>query len=530
VTAIVAAGCSGSDSGQSPSPGPPGTSVTRDQLTVGLVTDAPTWAPVSARWTTEQYQVGRALYDPLITYDDSYRAKPYLAESLTANSDFTEWTLQLRSGVKFQDGTDLDAAAVKTQLEAARTAPGLTGALTPISSIDQTGPRSLVVHMSTPWSAFQDVLASQIGFIASPKTMDDTSPDAHPVGTGPFAFDEWVKGDHLRLKRNQAYWQTPGPPLATIDFKVVVDGGARTAAVQSGSLDLAEVPEADAQAKVAHLGGADGPMQVLTDQSGETPELVIALQSAKLPFSSSPARQAVAFSIDRDAVVKRIFSNSYPLAEGPYSEGSPWYGQAPWPTWDAGKARKSASDYQKEAGRRLAFDLLFPDDPTLAPLGQLLVSEMETAGIDVTLDVMPASDITQRTTSGEYDAALLSTFAGGTPDEDYGLLYGKTVSIVPGVDSANIARFRDPVVDEALDAARATNDISKQSDEYQKVQEELAREQPYVFIVHLQGSLIAGKDVQGLTKWTLPDGSAGIPELRTTVALNQVWVGTPPKG
>jgi ABC-type transport system substrate-binding protein len=528
VVALLAA-CSGSDSGQSPAPGPPGTAVKGTELSFGLSTDADTWAPISDRWSTEQYQVGRALYDPLMTYDDSYRAKPYLASSLKPNADFTEWDLELRDGVKFHDGTVLDAAAVKAQLEAARNAPGLDGAMAPVSSIDQTGPRSLVVHTSTPWSTFQDVLASQIGFIASPATMSASGPDVHPVGTGPFRFDTWAKGDHLHLQRNADYWQTPAPPLEGIDFRVILDAGARIAGVQDGTLSMAELGEADAQAKVAHLGGDNGSMQVLTDHSGETPELIIALQSSKLPFSSAPARQAVAFAIDRDAVVKRIFSGSYPLAEGPYSEGSPWYGQAPWPMWDAGKARKSASDFQKDVGRRLSFELLFPDDPALAPLGQLVQSQFETAGIDVTLNRVSTDEIASRTRKGEYDAAVMSSFAGGTPDEDYGLLYGKTISIVPGTDSPNLARFRDPTVDVALDAARATSDISKQSDQYQKVQEELAREAPYVFLVHLQGSIIAGRDVQGLTKWTLPDGSSGIPELRTTVALNQVFLGPPPK-
>jgi peptide/nickel transport system substrate-binding protein len=528
VALVILAGCSSPDASPGPPSSPPGTSVRGSELSFGLAADADTWAPITTRWTAQQYQVGRALYDPLISYDDSYRPQPYLAESLTPNGDFTEWTLNLRSGVTFHDGSPLDAAAVKAQLEAARRAPGLTGSLTPVTSIDQTGPRSLVVHTSTPWSAFQHVLASQIGFIATAATMSATGSDARPIGTGPFAFDEWAKGDHLHLKRNPTYWQK-APPLDGIDFKVIVDPMARVQGVQSGTLNVAELFESDAQAKVAHLGGENGAIQVLTDNSGETPELVIALQSAKLPFSSSPARQSVAFSIDRDAVVKRIFSGSYPLAEGPYSEGSPWYGQAPWPAWDAGKARKSATDYQKDEGRRLSFELLFPDDPGLAPLGQLLVAQLEAAGVDVTLNVLPTDQIAERTRMGQYDAAVMSSFAGGQPDEDYGLIYGKGISIVPGVESPNLARFRDPIVDEALDKARATNDISKQADQYQKVQEELAREAPYVFLVHLQGSLIAGKNVQGLTHWTLPDGSPGISELRTTVALHQAYLGDPPK-
>ena len=529
---ILLAGCSDPQSGQSPPSSPPATSVPGStQLSFGLATDAATWAPISTRWSTEQYQVGRALYDPLMTYDDSYRIKPYLASSLQANADFTEWTLELRDGVTFQDGSPVDAAAVKAQLEAARTAAGLPGALTPITGIDQTGPRTLVVHMSTPWSAFQDVLASQIGFIASPATMSDTATDAKPIGTGPFAFDEWTKGQHLHLKRNPTYWQKPQPPLEGIDFQVIADPAARVAGVQAGTLNVAELFDADAQAKVAHLGGDNGSIQVLTDHSGETPELVIALQSAKLPFASSPARQAVAFSIDRDAVVEADLQRLVPPGGGPLQRGFALVRPGPMAGVGRGQVPEvGVSDYQKDEGRRLSFELLFPDDPSLASLSQLL--DRPDAGRRDRRDPHRARRRT-RSRSGPARAPttrpVMSSFAGGTPDEDYGLLFGKGTPIAPGTESANLARFRDPIVDEALDKARATNDISKQSDQYQKVQEELAREAPYVFLVHLQGSLIAGRNVQGLTKWTLPDGSQGIPELRTTVALNQVYIGDPPK-
>jgi ABC-type transport system substrate-binding protein len=302
----------------------------------------------------------------------------------------------------------------------------------------------------------------------------------------------------------------------------------RVRSERSGQLDIAEVHEPAVEARAEQLGGATGSLQVLTDNSGETTELVIALQSSIPPFNASPARQAVAFGVDREAVSRRIFSGAYPQAYGPYSEGAPWYGQAPWPGWDAGKARQSAQDYTRESGKPLRFTMLFPSDPLYASLGQLLVDEFEAAGLGVTLEILSASEVRSRVESGDYEAAVLPLFGGGHPDEDFGLIYGKTVSLVPGSVGPNYARFRDDVVDEAIDKSRAVGDIGKQADQFQKIQEVLAKEAPYVFLVHLQGSMIATKNVQGLTKWHLPDGSLGISQLKTTVALNETWIGAPP--
>jgi peptide/nickel transport system substrate-binding protein len=184
-------------------------------------------------------------------------------------------------------------------------------------------------------------------------------------------------------------------------------------------------------------------------------------------------------------------------------------------------------EFRQKTGRPLRFTVLFPDDAVYAGLGQLLVREYDAAGIGVGLEVLPSTEIRSRVERGEYEAAVLPLFAGGYPDEDFGLIYGKGTAVDVGTPTANLARFRDPVIDEAVELSRATGDISKQADQYQAVQEKLARESPYVFLVHLQGSIVAGPAVQGLTAWTLPNGAPGISQLRTTVSLGQAWVARP---
>lgn len=522
--AILASACSSApEPSSAPPTGPQGVSASGGELRFGLASEPAGLSPVGPRWSTEQYQVARALYDPLVSYDENYAPKPLLAESVSPNDNFTAWTIKLRDGVRFHDDSPLDAETVRAQFESARQSAGLSASLALVSAVEAKDPRTVVVRMSVPWSAFLHVLASQVGFVASRSTTSSADPE-RPIGTGPFAFDAATKGERIHVKRSPSYWQKGQPVLDGVDFRIVPDPAVRLRGVRAGQLDVAEVHEPEVEAKAATLGGEKGPLQVLTDNSGETPELVIVLQSAKQPFVLPMARQAVAFGVDREAVSRRVFAGAYPQAYGPYSEGSPWYGQAPWPGWDAGKARQSAIDYQSEAGKPLRFTMLFPSDPLFASLGQLLVSEFEAAGIGMTLEILPPDEVKRRTELGDFEASVMPLFAGGHPDEDFGLLYGKGTSLTPNATTPNLARLKDPIIDEAIDKSRAAGDISKQSDQYQKVQEELAREAQYVFLIHLQGSIVAGKNVQALTKWTLPDGSLGISQLRTTVSLNDAWV------
>ncbi|MBI2704657.1 MAG: hypothetical protein HYX32_05120 [Actinobacteria bacterium] len=523
--ALLAPACATPPEGAStPASAPQGVAA-GGELRFGLATEPSGLSPTGDRWTTEQFQVARTIYDPLVSYDENYVPKPVLAETVVANDTFTVWTLTVRDGIAFHDGSPFDAEAVRTQLDAARQAPTFSGLLAPITSVETAAARTIEVRLSTPWSAFQHVLASQVGFMAAAPSPAAGAVD-RPIGTGPFMWDT-ATPEQVRVKRSSAYWQKGQPVLDAVDFRIVPDAAVRLRAVRSGQLDVAEVHEPDVEARAERLGGSEGPLQVLTDNSGESPELVIALQSARPPFVSAPARQAVAFGIDREAVSQRLFSGGYPQAYGPYSEGSPWYGQAPWPAWDAGRARQSAQDVMRETGRPLRFTLLFPSDPLYAGLGELLVDELNAAGIGIALEVLSSREVQDRVEAGNYEAALLPLFGGGYPDEDFGLLYGKGISIAPGSSSPNFARFRNTAIDEAIEKSRATGDIGKQADQYQKIQELLAKEAPYVFLVQLQGSIVAGRNVQGMTTWTLPDGSRGISQLKTTVALNQAWVGAP---
>jgi peptide/nickel transport system substrate-binding protein len=491
------------------------------ELSFGLASDPTNLNPTASRWDAPGLQVARAVYDPLLTYDESSNVQPYLATEVVPDDEFTTWTITVRDGVRFHDGSLLDAEAVKANLEASRLGPE-SGWLDAIDAIEVTGPSTVVVRCDSAWSAFPHVLAGQPGFMAAPSTLAGPATSG-AVGTGPFRMEDWRPGERVRVARNPTYWQTGQPRLDAVDFRVSPDPAVRGQLARSGRVDVTQLVEPQEIAAARRLAGNEQ-YQVLSDPSGETAEVVVAMNNGRPPFNDPVARQAVAFSLDREAVARRAFLSVFPVADGPYSEGSRWFGQALWPYRDPAKVQQTLVDYRKEHGRDLQIELLVPDTAMYRPLAPLLRSQLADGRVPVTVTLVPFDELEGRVERGEYQAAVVPLFGGGHPDEDRLLLYGRDNVAPIGQVTANVARFRNNRLDGALDQSRRTTDITKQAEQYTIVQEELARDVPYVFLVHIAGVLVARNRVQGLATWTLPNGRPGISALEMTVALNQVWL------
>ena len=180
--ALIAAACSSGDTTSSgtDSSQPPGTFTANDtnedagppqdggKLAFGLAAETDGWDPSNSRWSGSGYIVGFSIFDPLAAYDDNLEVQPYLASSFEHNADYTEWTIGVRSGVTFHDGSPVDATAIATQLQTNKASP-LTG--TVFEFADSFTPSAdgseVVVAMNKPWSTFPEVLTAQTGVVPS---------------------------------------------------------------------------------------------------------------------------------------------------------------------------------------------------------------------------------------------------------------------------------------------------------------------------------------------------------------------------
>ena len=208
-------------------------------VTFGMDTEEGGFDPTSARWDEGGFLYGRTVFDPIAIVTAAGQVEPYLAKSITSNPDFTVFTITLRPGIVFHDGTPLNAAALLLNLQKQQSSP-LTGpAFQNIASSRATGPLTVTVTMKAPWEPFPFALAqAQTGYVAAPSMLNSKTGTTHPVGTGPFIFDQWSPNSHFTANANPHYWRKGLPYLSSITFKPIISPSARVDALESGTIDI----------------------------------------------------------------------------------------------------------------------------------------------------------------------------------------------------------------------------------------------------------------------------------------------------
>jgi peptide/nickel transport system substrate-binding protein len=240
--------------------------VTDNTFVVAIESEADVLDPqVAGGWVT--WRINQQIFEPLVTEDlrtPSSQApvpalEPGLAESWEVSPDGLTYTFHIRQGVLFHDGTPLDAAAVEYNFrrmwdkEAPQYSAKAAGQTNFIwqntESVETVDQYTLVVKQATPFSPFLRMLAQ--GGNGSTAIMSPTAVEQygesigdHPVGTGPFVFDERIRGERISLKRNDDYWGTE-PSIQGVVFRPLPDASARVAALRSGDVDMIAVPSPD---------------------------------------------------------------------------------------------------------------------------------------------------------------------------------------------------------------------------------------------------------------------------------------------
>ena len=502
-TALIAGACGSSKSGTAttqdatPSADPAsaidsGTPIDGGKLVWGLETDTDSFSPMSGRWDRSGHMMGSAIFDPLTTLDAQGKAIPYLAESVTpANADNTEWDIKLRPGVTFSDGEPLDSAAVVKNLSEQKKALITGQSLAGMTSVTVVDPLTARVTTAAPWATFPVILASQVGYMASPQMIDDPHGGEHPIGTGPFVLHEWVKGDHMQATKNPTYWQAGLPHLDEIDFKVDLDTQQQVSDLNDGTFDAFTT---STPASVASLR-LDDSVNRLENSRGE--ERFATLNTTSAPFDQLSARQAVAYATDIDRFVADNGSGAYEAVSGMFAPGQLGYTpDTGYPGYDLTKAKALVQQYTADTGKPLAFTFMNTDSVDDLKVSQSLKDMWEAAGMTVTLENVKDEDEVIDVVLGNYQAADWRNFGQPDPDGDYIWWHSSSIG-KNGSLSLNTARYATPAIDAALDAARATTDASIRDARYQEAEQQINAGLPYIWYARVTSAIGADKRVHG---------------------------------
>ncbi len=537
VLGLVLAAC-GSDSGSSDnggtnkgevtdvtiaasgSPKPGGT------LKYGVEAETDGFNPTTNRWAISGLMVANAVFDPLAAYDADGKVQPYLAKAFTPSADFKTWTIELRPNVTFHDGTPLDGAAVKKDLDALR-ASALTGAaVANVSSIevDPANPLNVIVTMVDPWASFPASLTAQAGMIAAPAQLDATGDAASrvPIGTGPFQFKEWVPDNRWVGTKYANYWRTDSdgnklPYLDQVEFRPIVDPNNRTNALISGDVQMIHTTDWAGIASL-HSQAESGNLQVVADPT-ESEESLVLINTTKAPVDDVRVRRAMALCTDRDQVLAVSETPADKAADSQFAKSSPWYADSGFPQLDVQAGTDLINQVKAEKGP-VTFTLTTTPVPVNTATTQVLAQQWSQCGMDVQLSTSEQSKFIQDAVTGNYQANLWRQFAATDPDADYVWWIGKNAS---GPLALNMARLNDPQIDQALNTARASNDQAVRKQAYADLQKRQTELLPYIWLAHSQWAIGAANNVRNLTNVSLPDGQPSQPFQAGVERLTETW-------
>lgn len=490
-------------------------------LRIGLDAETDGWNPTASQWSGAGYQVAGAIFDPLVAGGDDGKAHPYLAESVEPNDDYTVWTITLRSGIKFHDGAPLDGDAVALQLNKAK-ASFLSGQLIkPVETVRASGKLTVEVTMNQPWVAFPAILATQIGYIASPNQLNASAEDAakEPIGTGPYTFVEWQRDDHLTARKNPSYWREGKPYADEVNFKVIPEPETRVAALQSGEIDYTTTGEVT---NILQFREDDSVRMI--EHLPDRPNFIM-LNTSKAPFDDLRVRRAMAYATDQEQLIEVLGRGLGEKAEGPYRKSSPWYTPSGYPTEpDLEKAKDLIEDYK--ADEDIEGDVEFTLGCT--PVGNskqamdLLRAQWKKAGLVGSPKYTEQAVYINGAISGDFQANCWTQF--GTPDPDLDATWWLSANANPPI-ALNFARHKDEVIDAALQEGRTNPDTAARKKAYGKVWKRFAERVPYVWTGRSPVGLLFGSRVRIEADYRLPDDAKPYdPKVSGSVPITSMWV------
>jgi peptide/nickel transport system substrate-binding protein len=486
-------------------------------LVYGVDSDPNGWNPTTARWSESGLTQANTVFDPLAAWGTHYDVEPYLAKSFTHSTDYRTWTIALRSGITFHDGTPFDAAAVVTELNALRASILTGGNLSPITSVDAVDGLTVAVHMSIPWSVFPTALTAQDGMMAAPSQIR-SGDGSHPVGTGPFVFTSWTPNAAFVVDRNPRYWRRGLPYLDQITFKPILDGTTSLASLTDGDLDMLSTSLSLIKSKLAAMA-AQHQVQ-LVYSAGESEEGSTMLNTSAPPFNDLRLRQALAYGTDTRDWAKATGTDPADLADGPFAPGSKWYVPTGYPTYDLARARALVAKVEAGSGP-ISFTLQCESDPTVAQMCQVLQSQWDRLGLHVTINSVLEPTLISNALTGAYQATIWRQFGEQDPDGD--IQWWDSANTNPP-DALNMSRNRDPIIDAALTVGRTSAKPFERKLAYITVARQLAKDLPYIWLNHEVWVVAARNNVRGLDRTTLPDGTPTDAVTSGVERLGQIWL------
>jgi peptide/nickel transport system substrate-binding protein len=436
--------------------------------------------------------VGRIVFanlcESLYTANEDLEVVPQLAAELPeVSEEGTTVTIPLREGVKFTDGTDLDAEAVKTTIERHKSLTGSarTAELAPVESVEVVDPLTVQLNLTEPFAPLTAVLADRAGMIMSPTQLEELGEDfaQEPVCVGPFQFVERRAGAVIVLERAAEYYDADSVKLDQVTFSIIAQGPVRAGNLRSGEVDVAErldttsLNEIEADSNLKLMQATSIGYQGITINVGNVAGVNEPFGEREVPIAQDPRiREAFELSLDLEAINEVVFNGRYQPGCGPLPPASPYY---PTDLECTGGDVEQAQALLEEAGVQtpVPISLMLSTDPVTLRLGQVIQEMTKEAGFKV--DVEPTEFVTSLDLADQGDFDTFQIGWSGRIDPD-----GNIFDFHHTEGALNYSGVHDEEVDQLLVAARTATDMAERQELYAEALDLIHERRNIVYLYH----------------------------------------------
>ena len=467
--------------------GPEGT------LTMALATfpnsiDRPQAAERNASNTSQQ------MWDSLLWVNEEGELEPALAESYEISEDGTEYTFYLRDDVVFHNGEPFNADSVVLTWERAANADyEYSYYFTNADSVEKIDDYTVKVTTPEPDSTFLRLMADYWAMIP-PKYYEEVGEDGfveHPIGTGPFMFVEWVKGDHITMEANPNYWREGLPKVQNLIFRPIPESATRVAAIQTGEVDV--VGRLSSEEAQSLLGAPN--VKVIRYPSTRIYYIAFNNLTTGLdqPTEDPLVRQAMNYAVDVDAIVDALFDGFGQRATGYVADGEMGFGAVePFP-YDPGKAKELLAEAGYPDGFEMDFACpagayIFFEQVCEAVQGYLL-----DVGIETNLEIMESGQYWELEAEKQLPPLFGDSWSS-TLGEAYNRLYGAL-----GGWDASYSSWSDPTIDQYLADIETAIDFQERKKLYEDLQVYMQENPPFIYLYQLMTFEAINTRVQNYT-------------------------------
>jgi len=538
-------------------------------LVFGLDSDSANgWAPYRTSCAGSCFVPLQAVSDSLFAITADGKTVPLLLKSIDHNADYTQWVMHVRDGIKFHDGTPLDGAAVKFNIDSCLNSPLTGAAFLSIKDVTASGQDVTINIQGGPWVALPATFGyGQCSYMFSQKwlsslsdipqrnpkaplydaTLAATPADgdpAKPVGLGAFTFDSYTpgNGNSFKATKNADYWRGPKgvtgedlPYLDAIEAVVYVDIDSRQNAVKGGDIDGLQTANGDA---IKNLLADKDLKTVTSNKFGETGYTLINAaagptidpkgDNAKNPLLQQTCRQALAAAIDTKRWASERGGGVEVAANGPFPPGAIGYLEdSGYPKFDIDQAKKYMDQCLAATGTSdITFAFNTTNDPFNVESNQLVISMWNDAfgdKVKATITPIEQGQYIGLALTGTFQAQGWRNHSGTDPDQQR-IWWASTSAAPIGGLALNFGRFSDPIIDKALDTIKSNADPAVRKAAAEAINKEFGAQVWNFWLTWTDSGISTRKYVNGIADNKLPDGTTGIGiQGQYRGQTNQVW-------